>query len=162
VVAISDAWQKGATGWTAGQRLALANDPLNLLAVDSSSNRSKGDGDAATWLPPIKAFRCTYVARQVAVKSTYSVWVTAAERDAMNRVLTACPSMVLPASGSAPIVAAPPRTAPKPAPAPVQPAPVQQQPAKACTTSTALRLERPGCSDTPRPAWIRPQARPRQ
>jgi hypothetical protein len=129
VVALSDAWQKGAAAWAPVKRLALANDPLNLLAVDSSTNRSKGDGDAATWLPPNKSFRCTYVARQVAVKGKYGVWVTAAERDAMNRVLTACPSMVLPASGSAPIVAALPRTAPTPAPAPVQPAPVQQPPA---------------------------------
>jgi len=52
LVALSDAWQKGAATWAAGKRLALANDPLNLLAVDSSTNRSKGDGDAATWLPP--------------------------------------------------------------------------------------------------------------
>lgn len=126
VVAISDAWQKGAAGWVPDKRLALANDPLNPLAVDSSANRSKGDGDAATWLPPNKSFRCTYVARQVAVKSKYGVWVTAAERDAMNRVLPACP----PVHGLAgvrlrPIVAALPRTAPRPAPAPVQPAPAQ-------------------------------------
>jgi hypothetical protein len=126
VVALSDAWQKGAAGWAPGKRLALANDPLNLLAVDSSANRSKGDGDAATWLPSNKSFRCTYVARQVAVKGKYGVWVTAAERDAMIRVLTACPSMVLPASGSVPIVAALSRSAPKPAPALVQPAPVPQ------------------------------------
>jgi Protein of unknown function (DUF1524) len=70
VVALSDAWQKGAARWAAGKRLALANDPLNLLAVDSAANRSKGDGDAATWLPPNKAYRCTYVARQVAVKAS--------------------------------------------------------------------------------------------
>lgn len=79
LVALSDAWQKGAAMWPAGKRLALANDPLNLLAVGSSTNRSKGDGDAATWLPPNKAFRCTYVAKQVAVKGMYDLWVTAAE-----------------------------------------------------------------------------------
>jgi hypothetical protein len=82
VVALSDAWRKGAATWAAGTRLALANDPLNLLAVDSSTNRSKGDGDAATWLPPNKSFRCTDVARQVAVKGKYRLWVTSAERDA--------------------------------------------------------------------------------
>lgn len=80
VVALSDAWQKGAATWPAGRRLALANDPLNLLAVDAAANRSKGDGDTATWLPPNKSYRCTYVARQVAVKSKYGIWVTAAER----------------------------------------------------------------------------------
>jgi hypothetical protein len=92
LVALSDAWQKGAATWASGKRLALANDPLNLLAVDSSTNRSKGDGDAATWLPPNKSFRCTYVARQVAVKGKYGVWVASAERDAMARVLTTCPT----------------------------------------------------------------------
>lgn len=74
------------------------NDPLNLLAVDSSANRRKGDGDTATWLPPSKAYRCPYVARQVAVKKKYGVWVTAAERDAMRRVLKGCPDEPLPRS----------------------------------------------------------------
>ena len=129
VVALSDAWQKGASTWAAGKRLALANDPLNLLAVDSSANRSKGDGDAATWLPPSKAFRCAYVARQVAVKGKYGVWVTTAERDAMIRVLRTCPAMPLPGPGPASTLAAVPRAAqpepravPAPAPAPAPPA----------------------------------------
>jgi len=84
---------------------------LNLLAVDSSTNRSKGDGDAATWLPPNKAFRCAYVARQVAVKGKYRLWVTAAEREAMVRVLTTCPTMELPGPGTASTMAAATRTA---------------------------------------------------
>jgi hypothetical protein len=121
LVALSDAWQKGAASWPAGKRLALANDPLNLLAVDASTNRSKGDGDTATWLPPNKAYRCTYVARQVAVKGKYGLWVTSAEREAMVRVLATCPSMGLPGPGSAPALAALPRVADPPAP---QPAPV--------------------------------------
>ena len=123
LVALSDAWQKGASAWPAGKRLALANDPLNLLAVDSSANRVKGDGDTATWLPPNKAFRCAYVARQVAVKGKYGLWVTPAERDAMTRVLATCPSMVLPAPGSTPTMAALPAGQPAPQPVPA-PAPV--------------------------------------
>ena len=75
-----------------GERVAFANDPLNLLAVDASANRQKGDGDAATWLPANKRFRCAYVARQVAVKLKYALSVTAAERDAMRRVLAKCPT----------------------------------------------------------------------
>ncbi|MFC8505830.1 HNH endonuclease family protein [Streptomyces sp. NPDC057411] len=96
VVALSDAWQKGAQKWDAGTRLRFANDPLNLLAVDSATNRRKSDGDAATWLPPNKAYRCTYVARQVAVKRKYGVWVTPGEREAMKRVLAKCPEQRLP------------------------------------------------------------------
>ncbi len=96
VVALSDAWQKGAQRWSRVRRIAFANDPLELLAVDEHSNRSKGDGDAATWLPPNKTFRCAYVARQVAVKRRYGVWVTRAEHDAIARVLSRCAGQRLP------------------------------------------------------------------
>lgn len=91
VVALGDAWQKGAQQLSPTQRINLANDPLELLAVDGPTNEAKGDGDAATWLPPNKAFRCQYVARQVAVSAKYSLWVTSAERDAIARVLAGCP-----------------------------------------------------------------------
>ncbi len=92
VVALSDAWQKGAQQLAADERIALANDPLNLLAVDGPTNASKGDGDAATWLPPRKSYRCAYVARQTAVKAKYGLWVTRAERDVIQRIVTKqCP-----------------------------------------------------------------------
>ncbi|MER6144443.1 HNH endonuclease family protein [Streptomyces sparsogenes] len=97
VVALSDAWQKGAQKWPRDKRVRFANDPLNLIAVDASANRRKGDGDAATWLPPNKDYRCDYVAHQVAVKKKYGVWVTRAEKDAMARVLGGCPETPLPA-----------------------------------------------------------------
>ncbi|CQR63631.1 Secreted Protein [Streptomyces leeuwenhoekii] len=100
VVALSDAWQKGAGQWDAAKRIALANDPLNLLAVDAGTNRAKGDGDTATWLPPDKSYRCPYVAAQVAVKKKYGLWVTAAEKAAMKRVLTRCPDQPLPTGGN--------------------------------------------------------------
>ncbi|MBQ9403110.1 HNH endonuclease [Candidatus Saccharibacteria bacterium] len=91
VVALSDAWQKGAQYKTKEERYAMATDPLNLLAVDSSANQQKSDGDAATWLPSNKAFRCQYVARQISVKSKYALWVTQAEHDAIAGVLENCP-----------------------------------------------------------------------
>jgi hypothetical protein len=96
VIALSDAWQKGAQQLSSQQRAELANDPLELLAVDGAANQQKSDGDAATWLPPNKAFRCQYVARQIAVKHKYSLWVTPAEFDAMSDVLQACPAQTLP------------------------------------------------------------------
>ena len=76
--------------------MAFANDPLNLQPTDAATNREKGDGDTATWLPPNTAYRCTYVARQVAVKVKYGLAVTEAERDAMIRILSDCPDEVLP------------------------------------------------------------------
>ena len=96
VVALSNSWQTGAFKLSVIQRTALANDPLNLFAVKGRLNSQKGDGDAATWLPPLKSFRCAYVAQQIAVKAKYSLWVTPPEKDAMVRILTACPKQVLP------------------------------------------------------------------
>ncbi len=96
VVALSNAWQTGAQQLTPAQRIALANDPLELIAVDGPANQAKGDGDAATWLPPNKPFRCQYVARQIAVKQKYTLWVTVAEKEAMQRVLAICPEQMLP------------------------------------------------------------------
>lgn len=92
VVALSDAWQKGAQNLPAEIRYNLATDPLNLLAVDASANQQKSDGDAATWLPKNKGFRCQYIARQISVKYKYQLWVTQAEYDAMSRILASCPN----------------------------------------------------------------------
>jgi hypothetical protein len=92
VVALGDAWVTGAQQLTTTQRTTLANDPLNLLAVDGPTNSAKRDADAASWLPPNKAFRCPYVARQVAVKARYRLWVTAAEKSQIARLLAACTS----------------------------------------------------------------------
>ncbi|GAB0106536.1 hypothetical protein JMUB6875_55220 [Nocardia sp. JMUB6875] len=91
VVALSDAWQTGAQQLSPRERANLANDPRNLLAVDGAANQQKGASDAASWLPSNKSFRCTYVAKQIAVKAAYRLWVTQAEKDAMIRVLDGCP-----------------------------------------------------------------------
>lgn len=96
VVSLSNSWQTGSQYWRFGKRLRFANDPLNLLAVDGVLNQQKGDGDTATWLPPDKTYRCAYVARQIAVKARYDLWVTPPEKDAMARILARCPSEPLP------------------------------------------------------------------
>ncbi|WP_082080491.1 GmrSD restriction endonuclease domain-containing protein [Williamsia herbipolensis] len=126
VVALSDAWQKGAQQLSAAKRRDLANDPRNLQATDGPTNQRKGDGDAATWLPPSRAFRCTYVSRQVQVKSVYGLWVTQAEKDAITRVLTTCGAVAAPAPvpetrTQTPVPRPVPRYTPPP-PAPAAPA----------------------------------------
>lgn len=98
VVALSDAWQKGAQTIGEAKRYAFYNDPINLLAVDGPTNSSKSDSDASAWLPPNKAYRCAYVARQIAVKLKYRIWVIQAEKEAMQRVLQSCPKQKLPIS----------------------------------------------------------------
>ena len=98
VVALSDAWQKGAQRWSAAKRELFANDFLELRAVDGHSNGSKSDSDAASWLPPYKNYWCGFVASQIAVKKKYGLWVTRAEHDTMARILKTCPGQGLPRS----------------------------------------------------------------
>lgn len=90
VVALADAWQKGARRWTDEKREAFANDPANLLAVDGPTNQKKGAGDAATWLPPNTGYRCAYALRQTVVKAAYGLSVTQAEHDALARAIGRC------------------------------------------------------------------------
>ena len=136
VVALSNAWQTGAQQLSEATRTQFANDPYNLLAVDGPANQQKSDGDAATWLPANKSFRCEYVARQIGVKTKYDLWVTQGEHDAMKNVLSSCPTQQVPTDGG---VVTPievqespePAQTQEPAPAPAQtqeptPAPAQQ------------------------------------
>ncbi|RKR12647.1 uncharacterized protein DUF1524 [Arthrobacter oryzae] len=145
VVALGDAWLKGAQQLTEAQRMAFANDPLNLQSTDGPTDVQKGESDAAAWLPPNESFQCKYVARQISVKATYELWVTQAEHDAMARVLADCAGELVPTSEKevAVVKAAKTSTAPGPsakvgvvapapkAPAPHVPAPVYVAPAPA-------------------------------
>lgn len=140
VVSLSDAWQTGAQSWPAGKRLAFANDPLNLLAVDGPSNASKSDSDAASWLPPNKSYRCPMVARQTAVKAKYGLWVKPAERDAIARVLSACPQQLAPTGGN-------PTMAPV-APAPRQPAAAPAPEQSSAPTKTSAPAPKPAAAKT--------------
>lgn len=136
-VALLDAWESGAPKLSQERREALANDPINLISVDGPTNSAKGAGDAATWLPPQKSYRCAYVTAQITVKAKYGLSVAPAERDAMMRVLSSCRST----GGALPEVAPAPTTAPvlTPSPtmttAPSQPAAVS--PGSWCSTPGA-------------------------
>lgn len=90
VVALLDAWETGARSLSQDQRIRLANDPLNLMAVDGSTNQAKGAKNAASWLPPAKGYRCEYAARQIAVKAKYDLWITRSEKAALKDQLTTC------------------------------------------------------------------------
>ncbi len=103
VVALGNAWVTGAFNWPIKKRAAIATDPLNLLPVDASANRQKGDGDAATWLPSNKSYRCQYVARQIAVKAKFGLWVTSPEKAVMEQVLAGCPGQATLADSGYPV-----------------------------------------------------------
>ena len=90
VVSLSDAWYKGARDWDEQRRRDFANDPRNLLAVGAKANFDKAFRDANAWLPPNPAFRCEFVALQIAVKAAYRLWVSANEKRARAAVLDHC------------------------------------------------------------------------
>lgn len=138
VVALSDAWQSGAQEISAQERLQLANDPENLLAVDGPANQQKSDSDAATWLPANASFRCPYVARQIRVKAKYHLWVKPVEKEAMINVLTPCAGAAEapPAPKPAPDTPAPVVPASAPAPMPQVDTPPAQNPAPALAFQT--------------------------
>jgi hypothetical protein len=98
VVALSNAWQMGADLWTAEIRTEFANDPLNLIVTVASLNRQKSDSNAASWLPPYKPGRCDFIARQVAVKTKWELFVTSSEKTAMLGILSKpeCSQTLLP------------------------------------------------------------------
>ncbi|MFT8593051.1 MAG: HNH endonuclease family protein [Bifidobacterium sp.] len=96
VVALENAWQSGANTWSKAEKYRFGNDPYNLLAVDGSANQEKGSASAAHWLPSNRSYQCSYVSRQIGVKTKYHLTVTDAERRAMLAVLHTCPDRSLP------------------------------------------------------------------
>ena len=143
VVSLGDAWQTGAQQLSPAARVNMANDPLDLLAVSGPVNEQKGDADAASWLPPNRAFRCSYVAIQVAVKSRYHLWVTPAEHAAIARILSACPGQPMPSGG--PPAAARPAAASPPAASPASAGPAMAP----ATAPPAAPPVRPGAFCSP-------------
>ncbi|MGD1172159.1 GmrSD restriction endonuclease domain-containing protein [Mycobacterium seoulense] len=144
VVALSDAWQKGAQQWDSAKRRNFANDPINLQATSGSTNEQKGDGDAATWLPPNKSYRCSYVSRIVDVKATYGLWVTQAEHDAIAQILANCEAPAA-APGPPPVAPVAPETTsqyvpPPPAPLPSSGSPVYYPNCKAARAAGAAPI----------------------
>jgi len=92
IVPLANAWRSGADKWTDDQRKAFANDLTRpqLLAVDSSDNRSKGDQDPSQWKPPSHDYWCRYAQDWVTVKAYYHLTVTSAERSALTDMLDTC------------------------------------------------------------------------
>ncbi|KOT52325.1 hypothetical protein ADK43_30350 [Streptomyces rimosus subsp. rimosus] len=93
MVPLAEAWDSGASQWTAARREAYANDldaERSLVAVTAKTNRSKADQDPATWLPPLADARCTYAADWVSTKLRWALTVDRTERDALRRLVAGC------------------------------------------------------------------------
>ncbi|MEV5646462.1 HNH endonuclease family protein [Streptomyces flaveolus] len=93
LVPLAEAWDSGASAWTAAEREAYANDlgdARALIAVSAASNRSKADQDPTTWLPPAAGYRCQYVSDWVADKTRWALSIDAAEQAALAEELSHC------------------------------------------------------------------------
>ena len=91
IVALAEAWRSGANKLDEDTRRRIANDAINLEASDPSANRSKGDQDAANYLPPGR-FRCVYLERYITVKVKYGLSVDPAEHGALRTAVADCVS----------------------------------------------------------------------
>ncbi|CAG9950257.1 hypothetical protein V2G26_007512 [Clonostachys chloroleuca] len=92
MVPLKNAWISGASTWTTARRETFANDidHPQLWATDASTNRAKGDNSPDKWKPPLTSFYCTYASSWVAIKSTYSLKITSAEKTALTSMLNTC------------------------------------------------------------------------
>ncbi|KUN17691.1 hypothetical protein AQJ11_38090 [Streptomyces corchorusii] len=96
LVPLAEAWDSGASAWSAKEREAYANDlgdERALIAVSAASNRSKADQDPSTWLPPAVGYRCQYVADWVADKTRWGLSIDTGEQAALTEVLGNCPDV---------------------------------------------------------------------
>ncbi|MBQ0850559.1 HNH endonuclease [Streptomyces sp. BH-SS-21] len=93
MVPLAEAWDSGASAWTAARREAYANDldaERSLVAVTARTNRSKSDQDPADWTPPLADARCTYTADWVATKLRWQLAVDDRERGALTELAAGC------------------------------------------------------------------------
>lgn len=89
VVALAEAWDSGANTWSSSTRRRFANDPVHLIAVTASSNRSKSDRDLGEWRP-VRSAWCTVATITVETKAAYGLSVDPVERDAIAEMLDTC------------------------------------------------------------------------
>ncbi|MGC5530322.1 GmrSD restriction endonuclease domain-containing protein [Streptomyces sp. SR-10] len=87
LVALGEAWDSGASAWTAGRREAYANDQgadVSLVAVTSRTNRQKADKDPADWMPPSPEVQCRYTAEWVSTKLRWQLTADVRELEALK------------------------------------------------------------------------------
>ncbi|MEW1721108.1 HNH endonuclease family protein [Streptomyces sp. NPDC093109] len=83
VMPLSYDWRMGASRWSLAKRKQIANDPINLVAVDGPTNGSKGDSGPADWLPPREEIHCAYSTRWAQVALKYELPVTTEDKATM-------------------------------------------------------------------------------
>jgi hypothetical protein len=87
MVPLAEAWDSGASTWSAARREAYANDqdaPASLVAVTGRTNRQKLDKDPAEWMPPAPSATCRYLAEWTATKLRWGLTADQTEIDTIN------------------------------------------------------------------------------
>lgn len=100
IVALADAWHKGAEAWAEERRTEFANDPMNLVATLGYVNQSKGASDASSWVPPEENARCGFAVHVVWVKEQYELAVATGEAATLEQLLSTCRSSSPPLVGA--------------------------------------------------------------
>lgn len=98
MVPLAEAWDSGASAWSAAERQAYANDldePRDLVAVTARSNRQKSDKDIAEWRPSNKAEGCDYVNRWTVSKTRWGQSVDTTEKNVLRDLGATCPNDTL-------------------------------------------------------------------
>lgn len=90
MIPLKRGWLTGAEGWTQEKRIAFANDPENLIAVDGPANGSKSDSGPGDWMPENEEYACTYVSHYAYVANKYELHVEASDKRKMEKVLSTC------------------------------------------------------------------------
>ena len=108
VVPLNYLYAHGAWQWDERTRLLVANDPLNLIAVEGEANQAKGACGPAScpvgstetgswrptgpggWWPANSSYRCTYARRFVSVAAAYRLGLPQADKAALSTTLNSC------------------------------------------------------------------------
>ncbi|MEU9678694.1 HNH endonuclease family protein [Streptomyces parvus] len=87
LIPLAEAWDSGASTWSAARREVYANDQgadVSLVAVTARTNRSKSDQDPADWMPPAPEAQCRYVGEWVATKLRWGLTADDRELEALK------------------------------------------------------------------------------
>lgn len=93
MVPLCEAYESGAYAWNKARRKEFANSlatDQHLIATWLSTNRSKNKKDPADWLPPNRAYWCTYLNDWIAVKREWGLSMDQIEADTIRKGLRVC------------------------------------------------------------------------